>query len=207
MIGFRDQHRPDEAIFFGMEAVSSYQQIRKNISGMDKDLQAGFAQSKSKTYRVLAELLVEAGRLGEAEEILDLLKEQELKDIVRGAAPDSAAKVESLQLTAAQQKVQSELAALDKMALAFEQLNVESAGLQTKAARTPEEDNRLKTLNTSMERNRGSFKPSSPARSIQARAEIRRRSSKWTTGGETLCRVICRTRWQNWGRVPWASVF
>jgi hypothetical protein len=32
MIGFRDQHRLDDAIFFGMEAVSGYQQIRKNIS-------------------------------------------------------------------------------------------------------------------------------------------------------------------------------
>ena len=89
MIGFRNQHRPEEAIFFGMDAVNGYQQIRKNISGLDKDLQAGFAQSKSKTYRVLAELLVEAGRLGEAEQVLDLLKEQELKDVVRGAAPDA----------------------------------------------------------------------------------------------------------------------
>ena len=43
------------------------------------------------TYRVLAELLVEADRLGEAEEILDLLKEQELKDIVRGAAANRIA--------------------------------------------------------------------------------------------------------------------
>ena len=89
MIGFRNEHRPEEAIFFGLEAVNSYQQIRKNISGLDKDLQAGFAQSKSSTYRMLAELLVETGRLGEAEQVLDLLKEQELKDIVRGAAPDA----------------------------------------------------------------------------------------------------------------------
>jgi CHAT domain-containing protein len=151
MIGFRDQHRPEDAIFFGMEAVSAYQQIRKNISKMDKDLQAGFAQSKSMTYRTLAELLVESDRLGEAEEILDLLKEQELKDIVPGVAPDAAAKVEPLQFTVAQQKAQSEMAALDKMAQAFEQLSVESASLQTKAARTPEENNRLKILNASME--------------------------------------------------------
>ena len=151
MIGFRDRHRPEEAIFFGMDAVSSYQQIRKNISAMDKTLQAGFAQSKSMTYRVLAELLVQADRLGEAEQVLDLLKEQELKDIVRGAAPDAAAKVEPLKLSAAQQKVQSELAELDKRALAFEQLSVESAGLRAKAARTPAEDAQLKRLSGSIE--------------------------------------------------------
>jgi CHAT domain-containing protein len=151
MIGLRDQHRPEDAIFFGMEAVSAYEQIRNNISGMDKDLQSGFAQSKSMTYRVLAELLIEAGRLGEAEEILDLLKEQELRDIVRSATPDGAAKIESLNLTAAQRKAQSDMADLEKKALAFEQLSVEAAGLQIKAARTPEEDARLKKLIAGMD--------------------------------------------------------
>ena len=150
MIGFRDQHRPEDAIFFGMDAVRAYQEIRKNISGMDKDLQAGFAQSKSMTYRVLAELLIEAGRLGEAEEILDLLKEQELRDVVRGA-PEGAAKIEPLQLAAAQQKAKSDLAALEKMAIDYEQFSVEAAGLRVKAARTPEEDANLKQLNTTMD--------------------------------------------------------
>lgn len=151
MIGLRDQHRLEDAIFFGMEAVSAYEQIRNNISGMDKDLQSGFAQSKSMTYRVLAELLIEAGRLGEAEEILDLLKEQELRDIVRSAAHNGAAKIETLKLTAAEQKAQSDMAELEKQALAFEQLSVESAGLQTKAARTSDEDARLKKLNAGID--------------------------------------------------------
>jgi len=151
MIGLRDQHRPEDAIFFGMEAVSAYEQIRNNISGMDKDLQSGFAQSKSMTYRVLAELLIEADRLGGAEEILDLLKEQELRDIVRSAAPDGAAKIETLKLTAAQRKAQSDMTDLEKKALAFEQLSVEAASLQIKAARTPEEDARLKKLIAGMD--------------------------------------------------------
>jgi len=151
MIGLRDQHRPEDAIFFGMEAVSAYEQIRNNISGMDKDLQSGFAQSKAKTYRVLAELLIEAGRLGEAEEILDLLKEQELRDIVRGATPDGAAKIETLKLTAGQQKAHSDMEELEKKALAFHQLSVDAAGLQIKAARTSDEDARLKKLNAGMD--------------------------------------------------------
>jgi CHAT domain-containing protein len=151
MIGFRKQHRNQEAIFFGTDAVNAYQQIRKNISGMDKDLQAGFAQSKAQTYRILAELLVEAGRLGEAEQILDLLKEQELKDVVRGAAPGATAKIEPLKLTAAQLKAQSELAALEQKAQAFEGFCIELAVLQAQATRTPEEEARLKTLNASME--------------------------------------------------------
>ena len=155
MIGFRDQHRPEEAIFFGMDAVNAYQQIRRNIAAMDKALQAGFAQSKAKSYRVLAELLVEANRLGEAEEILDLLKEQELKDIVHGAAANPLPGIAPLKLTPAQQKAQSELAELEKRALTFEQLSVESAGLQGNAVRTSGEEARWKALNSRMEQEIG----------------------------------------------------
>ncbi len=99
---FRGQQRPEVAIFFGMDAVNSFQQMRRNISGLDKDLQSGFAQSKSATYRELAELLVQTDRLGEAEQVLDLLKEQELKEVVRGANDDPTAK--TLALTPEQQK-------------------------------------------------------------------------------------------------------
>jgi len=155
MLGFRKQNHRDEAIFFGTEAVNSYQRIRRNISMMDKDLQTGFAQSKAGTYRVLAELLIEAGRLREAEQVLDLLKEQELKDIVRGAAPNTAAKVEPLKLTAAQQKAESELPALEKMARAVVELSIEYAVLQAKATRTTEEDARLKQMEAGIAQQRG----------------------------------------------------
>ena len=59
---------------------------------------------------MLAELLVEAGRLGQAEQILDLLKEQELKDAVSGATPALAAGIEPLKLSPAQQKAESAVA-------------------------------------------------------------------------------------------------
>jgi len=153
MLGFRKQNHRDEAIFFGKEAVNSYQQIRRNISRLDKDIQSGFAQSKSGAYRVLAELLIEAGRLGEAEQVLDLLKEQELKDLVHGA-PDSPAKLEPLKLTAAQQKAESELPALEKMARAVVELYIEYASLQAKTTRTSEQDAQLKQLNAGIEQKR-----------------------------------------------------
>ncbi len=150
MIGFQKQHRPEIAIFFGLDAVNSYQQIRKNIVSLDKDLQAGFTQSRSSTYRILAELLVQTGRLGEAEQVLDLLKEQELKDVVRGAAPDAAAKVEPLKLNAAQQKAQSELDAQQQKVIALEELSLQFAALQAMSTRTPAEDAQLKKLNANL---------------------------------------------------------
>jgi len=152
---FRDLQRPEAAILFGIDAVNSYQQIRKNISGLDKDLQAGFTKSKSSAYRELAELLVETDRLGEAEQVLDLLKEQELKEVVRGSGADPSAKVEPLKFTRAQQSAQSELAAPEKTAEALAGLSLEYAALVAKEKRTPDEDARLKSLEASIEQGNG----------------------------------------------------
>jgi len=150
MLGFRKQHRPEEAILFGLDAVNSYQQIRKNISGLDKEVQSGFVQSKSGVYRMLAELLVEAGRLGEAEQILDLLKEQELKDLVAGANANAGAGFEPIALSPAQQKAESALPDLEKKARTIEELSLTYAQIQVKATHTPEDDAQLKSLDTNM---------------------------------------------------------
>lgn len=159
MVGFRKQHRLEEAIFFGYEAVQSYQQIRKNITGLDKSLQAGFAQSKSGTYRMLAELLVEAGRLGDAEQILDLLKEQELKDFVPGASGAGAA-IETVKLSPVQQKVEALLPDLEKKAHEIEELNLQAAQLQANSARTAADDDQLKSLEANLQQARSAIRDS-----------------------------------------------
>ena len=151
MVDFRTQNCLEEAIFFGKNAVNSFQQIRKNISSLDKDLQIRFAESKSTTYRELAEVLVQDDRLAEAEQVLDLLKEQELKEVVRGAAADSASKVEPLKLSPSQQNAQSELAAPEKTAEAVTALSLEYGALLAKDKRTPEEESRLKILDKNIE--------------------------------------------------------
>jgi CHAT domain-containing protein/Tfp pilus assembly protein PilF len=151
MVGFRDLHRREEAILFGIDAVNSYQQIRKNISGMDKDLRAGFAQSKSSTYRILAELLVQADRLGEAERVLDLLKEQELKEVVRGAGGAPEDKAEPLKLSPTQQAAQNQLEIPEKAAAALTDLSVEYARLSASATRSPQDTARMKALESKIE--------------------------------------------------------
>lgn len=150
MLGFRKQHRPEEAIFFGLDAVNSYQQIRKNISGLDKELQSGFVQSKSQVYRMLAELLIEAGRLGEAGQILDLLKEQELRDLVPGAAQNAGAGFAPVALSPAQQKAELALPALERKARDIEELRLAYAAILAKPARTPEDEAQLKSLDANL---------------------------------------------------------
>jgi CHAT domain-containing protein/predicted negative regulator of RcsB-dependent stress response len=151
MIGFRKEQRPEEAIFFGLEAVNSYQQIRKNISGLDKDLQEQFAQSRAGAYRMLAELLVEAGRLGEAEQILDLLKEQELEDLVPGTTPGADAGLQRMKLSSAQQQAEAALPDLEKRARDIEGLSLQYTQIQAKPAHTADDDAQLKSLEASME--------------------------------------------------------
>ena len=150
MLGFRRQNHPEEAIFFGLEAVNSFEQIRKNISGLDKQVQAGFAQSKAGSYRMLAELLVQAGRLGQAEQILDLVKEQEFKDLVSGAN-SAAPAVEPLKLSSAQQDAENALPDLEKKALAIEEASLAYAKIQAKPSRTADDDAQLKSLQATIQ--------------------------------------------------------
>ncbi len=151
MIGFRKQQRPEEAIFFGLEAVNSYEQIRKNISGLAKDLQEQFAQSRAGAYRSLAELLVEAGRLGEAEQILDLLKEQELQDLVPGSTPGASSDFQPMKLSTAQQQAAAALPDLEKRARSIEELSLQIAQNQSRPTHTADDDAQLKSLDATMQ--------------------------------------------------------
>ncbi len=87
------------AIFYGKQAVNVVQSVRADISGLKSELRRSYLTTKEENYRTLAELLITEGRLPEAEEILNLLKEQEYRELVRGdtspsgrADPDSPKK-------------------------------------------------------------------------------------------------------------------
>ena len=84
---------PTVAIFYGKQAVNDLQKMRGNLSGSSNEAQASFvsAAEVSSVYRTLADLLVSQGRLSEAQEVLAMLKEQELYDFT-DRKPDSAEK-------------------------------------------------------------------------------------------------------------------
>ncbi len=79
--------RPAVAIFFGKRSVSLIQKVRGGLLGLDQPLRESFVVSNTTAYRDLADLLIERGRLAEAQAVLDLLKEQEYAEYVRGVAP------------------------------------------------------------------------------------------------------------------------
>mgnify|MGYP003393247059 CR=1 FL=1 len=72
------------AIFFGKQAVNVFQSLRGNIKGLDSGIQRSYLESVEETYRKLAGLLIAAGRIAEAEQVLTMLKKEELIEFVRG---------------------------------------------------------------------------------------------------------------------------
>ncbi len=68
------------SVFFGKKAVTQYQSLRANITGLDKSVQKTFLKSIESVYRRLASSLVAQGRSAEALQILNLFKDQQYFD-------------------------------------------------------------------------------------------------------------------------------
>ncbi|MBW4520896.1 MAG: CHAT domain-containing protein [Scytolyngbya sp. HA4215-MV1] len=79
------------AISFFKQSVSTYELIRAEARSLPQDLQDSYTQTVAGTYRYLADLLLKQNRVLEAQQVLDLLKVQELNEYlrnVRGGAQD-----------------------------------------------------------------------------------------------------------------------
>lgn len=145
-LGLMMQHwqaekKPPLAIFFGKQAINRYQEMRRNIRGLDKSVQKSFADSVDGTYRRLADLLVAEGRLFEAKQVLDLLKDEEFREFTRGDKSDSAAG--TLALTSTERAMDQGYRELSgKTAALWSEWNA----LNGKSSRTQEGEERLQTL-------------------------------------------------------------
>jgi CHAT domain-containing protein/Tfp pilus assembly protein PilF len=84
-VGFvlADQKQPQLAIVFFKQAVSTYESLRADIRTLPKATQETYTQTVAGTYRQLADLLLQQERILEAQQVLDLLKVQELEAYLR----------------------------------------------------------------------------------------------------------------------------
>jgi len=73
----------EEAIYWGKAAVNTIQSMRASLHEVDEDLQSAFVRDRSGPYKRLAALLIDAGRLPEAEQVLALLKDHERAQLIR----------------------------------------------------------------------------------------------------------------------------
>lgn len=138
-------NRPAEAIFLGKQAVNLLQQVRGNIQGLDKQLQTSFLASKADYYHDLADLLIAQNRLPEAEQVLDLLKQQEYSDYTRGAAADT---LSPLTLTPAEQQAEADY---QKSTAQLVSLGEQWQQLKKITARTPDQETQFQQLSDQLD--------------------------------------------------------
>jgi CHAT domain-containing protein len=78
------------AIFYGKQAVNLYQEQRGSASPLGKESLQSYLRSVENTYRMLSELLIEEGRLGEAVQLLNSFKDQQFFDFDPAARKEPA---------------------------------------------------------------------------------------------------------------------
>ncbi len=79
-----DQNHPQLAILFLKQSVNVREDIRDGLRDLPTEQQQSFTDTIESTYRKLADLLLQQNRILEAQQVLDLLKVQELDDYLRG---------------------------------------------------------------------------------------------------------------------------
>lgn len=79
------QKQPGLAIVFYKRSVNVREAIRQDIRGLPREQQESYTETVAGTYRSLANLLLSQGRILEAQQVLELLKVQELRDFTRNA--------------------------------------------------------------------------------------------------------------------------
>lgn len=103
LFALKDQ--PELAIVFYKQAVNLNEEIRQTTRSLSRDLQESYLQTVAETYRTLASLLLAQGRVLEAQQVLELLKLQELRDYTREARNALASGTPPLPLNALESPV------------------------------------------------------------------------------------------------------
>ncbi len=91
---FAKLNQSELAILFYKQSVNIRETIRKDIRGLSEEEQKSYLGTIEGSYRRLADLLLKEDRILEAQQVLDLLKVQELSEYFRSAVNDSAKKAD-----------------------------------------------------------------------------------------------------------------
>lgn len=80
---FEEENQPELAIVFYKQSVKVTEAIRKDLQVLPREQQESYTQTVAETYRALTNLLLSQGRILEAQQVLELLKVQELRDFTQ----------------------------------------------------------------------------------------------------------------------------
>ncbi len=139
---WKSLRNPSLAVLFGKQAIDRFQQVRRNIGGLEKEVQQSFLKSKEDYYRELAELLISGGRLPEAQQVLDLLKKEEYSDFTQRRG-DAGSGTNPVALTSAEEKSNQEY---ERMTGEITAIGGEWTELHAKSSRSADEEHRYNQL-------------------------------------------------------------
>ena len=144
------QHQSELAIIFYKKSVNVTEAIRQDLRSLSTDQQKSYATTVADNYRSLADLLLRQNRVLEAQQVLDLLKVQEIQDYlhnVRGADLN----VLGIENLPPEQQILDKYAAIQNQAT---ELGKELADLQNipEAQRTPIQIQRIAVLQQNQEK-------------------------------------------------------
>ena len=100
------------AILFAKKAVNTQQEIRAANRELPAELSAAFADRYRSLYLSLADMLIDQGRIEEASRVIDLIKNQEVIDFVRGGRPQLTAFDRRAPLTSTESRTLDEIETL-----------------------------------------------------------------------------------------------
>lgn len=140
---FQAQAQPKLAILFFKESVRTYEAIRADIRQLPIEQQKSYTRTIEQTYRDLAALLLQQDRIIEAQQVLDLLKVQELKDYLKNIRSSDS---RSLTILKPEQEILERYTALQKTAIEIGQELNELRQLKTQRELITTEAERLTQL-------------------------------------------------------------
>lgn len=112
------QNQPELAIIFYKQAVNLTQAIRKDLKELPREQQQSYTQTVANTYRRLADLLLKRNRVLEAQQVLDLLKLQELDDYFRNVRGNKQTD-QDIKLLPQERQVRDNFVAIQEKAVQF----------------------------------------------------------------------------------------
>jgi CHAT domain-containing protein/tetratricopeptide (TPR) repeat protein len=139
---WKNLQNPNLAVLFGKQAVDRFQQVRRNIGGLEKEAQQSFLKSKESSYRELAELLISEGRLPEAQQVLDLLKAEEYSEFTERRG-ETSSETNPVALTPAEEKSNKEY---EQITGEITAIGEEWTQLHAKHSRSVDEEHRYNEL-------------------------------------------------------------
>jgi CHAT domain-containing protein/Tfp pilus assembly protein PilF len=139
---WKSLQNPSLAVLFGKQAIDRFQQVRRNIGGLEKEAQQSFLESKEDHYRELAELLISGGRLPEAQQVLDMLKAEEYSDFTQHRG-DAGSGTNPVARTPAEEKSNQEYERITGESTA---IGEEWTELHAKSSRSADEESRYNQL-------------------------------------------------------------